>query len=97
MLLRDGRNQLHDLGARRVFQPSMIKAIVGYTDSPGGWTGSDHHRIFATQPERKEPTIPTHTFICESCGISATRYVAARFCSDRCRNREGQRRARAKA
>lgn len=90
MLVRDGRNQVHDLGARRTFSPSLMKPIIGYTDEPGGWTNHSQHRIFMSHQRnpdepRKQGLLPQHTFQCELCGKTVTRSVFAKFCAGNCR------------
>lgn len=52
MLVRDGRNAVHDLGARRTFMPSMLRMIGGEgTTGSGGWTRDSHVALF-TRKER---------------------------------------------
>lgn len=99
MIVRNARNEVKNLGPRRTFEPSMMKAIVGYTDTPGGWTGSAHHKIFAAREGHVQRTAnpPQHTFTCEGCDTLTTKYYTAKYCSDRCRNIAAKRRERLRA
>jgi hypothetical protein len=57
MILRDGRRQVHDLGPRHTFRPSLME-FVGYTGSTGsgGWDRSIRACKRQMSLERPVPT-----------------------------------------
>ena len=58
MIVRDGRNVVHDLGPQRTFAPSMLRPIgVGPADESktGPWTGASHKHLFAPKPTELSP------------------------------------------
>lgn len=100
MIVIDGRRGVHDLGARRVWEPSLMKMVgASGTTGTGRWSDS----MMTINLERREPRASpfarnqvTLDDPCLECGKTIVTFnpTTAIYCGTKCRNKVAKRRQR---
>jgi hypothetical protein len=103
MIVRNGRNEVHDLGPRSNGTGITAMKVIGGpgSDGSGGWTAATMGFAKSLFPPREK--VPYHhrypevrmSAPCLECGEQAlTKNPNAIYCKTRCRNKAAQRRQR---